>query len=346
RTAADALPLVAGLFLVLPALGAVQERLAGRSARAALRVAFLEPASWTTWYPRRLRRAGNVWDRLPRSVRRIRVGFGVLFAVALGAVAPGWTWGFQWDHSDPRTPGLMLDSALYPLGWLALPLSFACVAAVMALTAASLWTWRRLGLDDEDGGLFVGGALSRRAIWNRPALAALLAPSRSSARVEGPTAALPVEVGDLWPEGEAAPAPREVAVSLARQAAEVAAGHERNAARLRRGFDPEENVRLAKRLAALGEAVPDEPADQAQLRDLLARQLDLHRDAERQAADALARRDRVRDRLLALRDEAASPARQPEARRARLAHCLAALQDELARDTADTPTATREGASH
>lgn len=345
RTAADALPLVAGLFLVLPVLGAIQAQLAGRSAGAALRVAFLEPASWTTWYPRRLRRAGNVWDRLPRSVRRLRLGFGALFAVALGLVAPGWTWAFQWDMSDPRTPELMRDSGLFLPGWLALPLAFACVATVFALTAASLWTWRRLGLDDEDGGLFVGGSLSRRAIWNRPAIAALLAPACDAARADGPTSALPVEVGELWPESEAAPVPRDVAVALARQAAEVAAGHERNAARLRRGFDAQENARLAKRLEALGEAVPGEPADQAQLRELLARQLDLHRDAERQVTEALARRDRVRDRLLALRDEAANPVRLPEVRRVRLERCLAALQDELARDTADTPTATREGTS-
>ena len=57
--AAGALPAMAGLFLVLPAIGALDELRHGRPVGPAFRAAFLEPAFWTTWYPRRLRRADH-----------------------------------------------------------------------------------------------------------------------------------------------------------------------------------------------------------------------------------------------------------------------------------------------
>jgi hypothetical protein len=144
-----------------------------------------------------------------------------------------------------------------------------------------------------------------------------------------------------WPEADAGSVPRDEAVRIARQAAQVVAAHERQAARLQRDFDPGEATRLARRLEALGEPSPDEPPDQTQLRELLFRQFELSAEAQRRIGEARARRDRLRERLVALRDEAVRPDSRPEARRARLDACLRALQAELAADADDTPTATR-----
>ena len=343
RVLAEALPLLAAFFLVLPAGAAFHEWRHGRPPLGALRVAFLEPAFWQTWFPRPLRRASDVWDRLPPAVRGVRIAFGLVLAVVLGLVAPAWFWLLQFDHSDPRTADRLLASPLRPIASLALPATLTAVATVFVLTAATVWLGRRLGLEDEEGGLFVFGApLSRRAFWSRPAVAARLAPAGRSARTAGPTHSLPAEVAAHWPEGDGAPVTREEALRLARQAAEAVAARERDEARLRRGFDTEEAERLARRLASLGEPAPDEPPDQMQLRELLARQLELHRAAERQAAEARASRDRLRDRLVALRDEAARPAARPEAQRARLEACLSALREEVAPSGDDTATETRQ----
>ncbi len=93
--------------------------------------------------------------------------------------------------------------------------------------------------------------------------------------------------------------------------------------------------------AALGAAAANEPADRLQPRDLLSRQLDLCRGAQRQIAAERGRRDRLRQRLSALQDALGRPASAPAARRERLAACLRALREELAAPAADTPTQTR-----
>jgi hypothetical protein len=278
--------------------------------------------------------------------RRVRVAVGVLALLVLAVAVPGWFLAFQWDFTDPRTPDLLASSPLYPLALLAVPVSLGAVAAVFVLTGLTLWLGRRLGLEDEDASLFIGGApLSKRSFWNRPVIAALLAPAGPSDRPAGPTASLPDELAAHWPEGDAAPVPRDAALRVARQAAQAAAAHERHAARLERDFDPEEATRLARRLEALGEPAPDESPDQAQLRDLLSRQLELSRGARSRIAEAGARRDRLREKLVALRDEAVRPASGPQARRGRLEACLSALQAELTADADDTPTATRHGSA-
>src|SRR5258706_3607567 len=44
----------------------------GLSVGESQRVIWTEPSWWPLWYPRGLRRRGNVWDRLPAAVRRGR----------------------------------------------------------------------------------------------------------------------------------------------------------------------------------------------------------------------------------------------------------------------------------
>jgi hypothetical protein len=168
----------------------------------------------------------------------------------------------------------------------------------------------------------------------------LLAPASASSRRSG-GGSLVDRISQQWPEGEGAPAPRSEAVRLARDAEAAAVAEEQEAKRLEREIDPQEAARLEKRLAALGAAAANEPADRLQLRDLLSRQLDLCRGAQRQIAAERGRRDRLRQRLSALQDALGRPASAPAARRERLAACLRALREELAAPAADTPTQTR-----
>jgi hypothetical protein len=142
-----------------------------------LREGFGEPAAWRTWYPRRLRRRNNVWDRLPPGVRCCRLLFGVgvggvvvvvfpmLMYVAAGQGPPGWL-GFL--RGLPR--GVRLALILTPF------------AAALGLVAAFLsMSWiiparlKRRGLTQSEANRFALGApLSSPAFWSRPTIAALL----------------------------------------------------------------------------------------------------------------------------------------------------------------------------
>lgn len=132
--------------------------------------AFREPVFWTTWYPRRLRLPANVWDRLPRDVRVLRLGLPaaiialmvVIGPLALLTLGPG-------SSRMGSSPLQLLVSAV--------------VAADMAFAVVSMFLgWlipRRLvrrGLSPlEARRVAYEAALSNRAFWSRPAVAALLA---------------------------------------------------------------------------------------------------------------------------------------------------------------------------
>ena len=64
---AASLPFVAMMFVASVLL--TRE---GLDARTIARKALQQPRWWRGWYPRSLRRRGDVWDRLPRTVRRGR----------------------------------------------------------------------------------------------------------------------------------------------------------------------------------------------------------------------------------------------------------------------------------
>jgi hypothetical protein len=50
--------------------------------------ALLQPRWWRSWYPRALRRRGDVWDRLPREFRQSRIYRGLFQMCVLGLYLP------------------------------------------------------------------------------------------------------------------------------------------------------------------------------------------------------------------------------------------------------------------
>jgi len=53
-----------------------------------MRLALAQPRWWRFWYPKRLRRRGDMWDRLPPRVRLLRIQSTVVFGLLMGIVLP------------------------------------------------------------------------------------------------------------------------------------------------------------------------------------------------------------------------------------------------------------------
>ena len=58
------------------------------STRSIARLVLAQPRWWRFWYPRRFRRRGDVWDRLPSQIRQTRMQMTVVFCLLFGIVLP------------------------------------------------------------------------------------------------------------------------------------------------------------------------------------------------------------------------------------------------------------------
>jgi serine/threonine protein kinase len=78
-----AVPMV--ILAVVATIGLRSEGLDGRSIFIK---AFQQPRWWRSWYPRALRRRGDVWSRLPHELRRFRLYRGIFQIYMLGILMP------------------------------------------------------------------------------------------------------------------------------------------------------------------------------------------------------------------------------------------------------------------
>ena len=78
-----------GIVLGLAVL-IVRLRREGMDLRTIARRALEQPNWWRSWYPRSLRRAGDVWDRLPPGIRRFRMLKGMLLTYMFAVFLPVW----------------------------------------------------------------------------------------------------------------------------------------------------------------------------------------------------------------------------------------------------------------
>ncbi|MBW3670598.1 MAG: protein kinase [Acidobacteria bacterium] len=238
------------------------------------RVIWREPSWWLWWYPRSLRRTGNVWDRLPATVRYLRWSIA---AFVMNVVA-GWTIfsmvGAQYASRSPRAgygAAAMIQFTILIL----------TVIAWALFTILARRELTRKGLFEEDvNRVMMSVPPSRSGFWARPHIAAILAPA--SAGEPGRGTGSPHELlqsvlrqadelsGPLRPLGaQAAHAARQLVTSI-----EFA---DREIAELSRNLEPGEEKRLSEKIEALSKHSEDTDAN-APMRTLLEQQLDLIRE--------------------------------------------------------------------
>ena len=227
------------------------------------RVIWSEPSWWRFWYPRPLRRRNNVWDRLPRSVRRLRAVIPLVF-IALVVAAP-----------DPKKLFVFV---------IALLIAFACEFAARR-------ELKRLGITsaNELARIAFSAPPSRTRFWNQPRISAVLAPSEH--REDTTADSIHVQLqsilriaddlsGPLRPLGlDAAAAARRLLASIEQSDKQIAD--------LARNIEAGEEQRLTDKIAALADV-----EEGAAMRDLLEKQLQLIRGLTERIETARAQRNR------------------------------------------------------
>jgi hypothetical protein len=266
-----------GFFYVFATVSLRRE---GFSVAQSQSVIWREPSWWSFWYPAGLRRRGNVWGRMPATLRHFREWNSVLFLLICS------------------TPVLLVFGA----GSLnrPRPITEGTANAIMAAIGVMLVIWfilrsramrelKRRGLDSLDAfRVLLSVPPSRVSFWARPHIAAILAPA---ARAEQPRSDSPHDhlqsilrhgnelSGPLRPLGaEAAVAARQLIASIEQSDREIAD--------LMRNIDPGEDGRLAGKIEALA------GDDYAPLRMLLEKQLELIRELSVRLEEAKERRNR------------------------------------------------------
>jgi predicted Ser/Thr protein kinase len=269
--------------------------------------AFLQPTWWPTWYPRALRRPeeDGVWDRLPARIRLQRwlrlvtplAGLCGLLGLVM-FVSPRfhefrdwpilqsiWGWPPVRGGVRPFPPIGMLMGAL---GW-----TFVQLAADVLGVVNGRWL-ARFGLPEPDRRAILTAPLSRRSLWRRDAIAAILqprstdepaaarTPAEMASRIAAAAEAFTGRDADL--AQEAAAAARHLLGSIQEADSEIQ--------RLARDLDPQEHERVQARLAGLGIQLEGEPEERRRMRALFEQQLQLLGELDARLARAADRRER------------------------------------------------------
>ncbi len=263
--------------------------------REVLKVAFHHPRTWTFWYPRSLRRQGDVWDRLPPPVKRLRLAATATMVCGLGLVL-----SFMGVAAAPT------DEVREPL-FLMLVVSFfafAPVASVVGFLRSRAGRWAReqgLAPSDHARVLYLE-ATSRTSFWRRPEIARLLLPPRSAAGAAASDPRTPTEyvsaIERAVREGRgSAPGGGAEAIAAARTAAEALRVLDETRARLAADADAAEAARLRQKLEALGPESDGEADARRQLRSLLEQQLEVLEGVQARLDEHGARRAALADAL-------------------------------------------------
>jgi hypothetical protein len=245
---------------------------AGRHGLARLevaRVACWPPEWWGMWWPRALRRPGDLWARLPRPARLARVALSTFF-VAL----PGMIFTRQWLAAEGRLPAVNANP-----GWFAAAEGALVVGAAAVTVATLAWALRR-GLSVPEATRLLFGATAPSPAWSAPRIARLLTPVTRGVRP--PERDAPADhrraIDDLVPLLPADAA--DVGAAAARAARSLLGAIEecdRQLASLARDASDAELDRLTAQLTALEDASPREGDERRELRELVRHQLDVVR---------------------------------------------------------------------
>ena len=289
--------LFAGNLAFLPAIGLAWAIPTIRKFgwRDTLRAMLHPPKSWVHWWPRALRRADDIWDRLPGALRRLRnVMDGVATYLVLDisifllvATTGGGAYG-DWFFSVMRTPnGLALLGALrglLPVVWVGY--EFLRAKKLLGMSARDLTQLLKTPHLADDPG------------WSKPKFARLLGAETDARAVRAPQSpedlvrtirALTSRLvrSGVLPDDESARAAESVLAAINALEGEIS--------RLHQDLDPVEIEKLGRRLSTLASSGED-----AELRSLLEGQQAVLRRLEQRRQEKEARRDRLRDQLVSL----------------------------------------------
>lgn len=284
---------IAGLVLpVLPFL--LRRKRFGMSARQVLRMAFWPGARSFLWWPKALRPPGDVWERLPTSVRRARAWLSVWFAILGGVTVPAILAGCVAGSENPRLRSWLI------LGGMAAQITG---MLPMLVTSFARRRWkRRWSLTWFEAGKLLEEPTHGSRFWDRPSIAALLLdetamPPERATTVDGMVHALS-ELASGLPDS---------AVSIARRASDVARdlaselrGLDVRIREMAKQADPDEQNRLAQRIAALGPERDGEPDGARQMRALLQGQVDLFAEFDTRRRELESRRGLLHELLRTL----------------------------------------------
>lgn len=254
-------------------------------------VIWREPSWWLFWYPRALRRHGNVWDRLPAAIHHFRTWNGALFLISFVITALGWLSMGKFDvFSYVRDPnGFISMSAIAVALVLWCFLRFRAIYQLESSGVAPGDTFR----------VILSVPPSRAGFWSRPHIAAILAPPRpdTTRHQESPHDHMQSILrhadelsGPFRPLGaQAAVAARQLVASIDLVDREIAD--------LTRSIEAGEEERLLDKIRSLAAASGDESIP---MQTLFEKQLELIRALSARIEEAKDRRHRRTEMLRAL----------------------------------------------
>jgi len=287
--------IIAGLFVFFYLFLVTRLQRDGFSLRQSQSVIWREPAWWLWWYPRALRLRGNAWERLPATVRYLRLSIQVFVAYVFILYTfmcfmgePFIHFAFNYDEN----PGPFAMS----IGGFA-----AIVVAWALLTVRARRDLKRKGLAEADvNRVMMSIPPSRVTFWARPHIAAILAPEMrpDAVRPDSPHDHMQSILrhadelsGPFRPLGaQAAVAARQLVASIDHVDREIAD--------LVRNIEAGEEDRLVEKIKSLPAASPGD--ETAPMRTLLEKQLELIRALSARVEEAKGMRHRRVEMLRAL----------------------------------------------
>ena len=289
------------MIALLPLLGlptavslARSARRSGHSWRRILRVTFWQPKWWPFWWPRALSRPGDLWPRLPRSLRLLRIAFSIGVALQILSVlmllqgfletGPAET---RLRHAEnARVSTLSLEwlsqlrmiALLLPAGGAILVSS---IGLLLAPVAVVLWG-RGRGLNWDTATDLLFKPMSS-PFWKRPEIAGFLQglsvqggkPDRREPHAPHELLGAIAEIADQLTGPVRALG--SDALGVARRVVANLEALDRELGGLARSADPAELARLERRLAILDADRAEETEEQRRMRGLLSDQLELIR---------------------------------------------------------------------
>jgi predicted Ser/Thr protein kinase len=309
--------------------------------RPILRVGCWPPTWWGLWWPRGLRRPGDVWDCLPTSAKLARVSVSTFLVAAplLGLAA----------RRAPPEVARHLGTWEWPEVLFTAQYGLLAVTGLTVLGAALLWYRRGLSLEDATSLLF--GPTVRPNFWSRPHIAVHVPPRRPGDVLRAPIQPeTPHEyLRSISEAAESLAGPARAlgseAINAARQLLASIQALDAEIATLARDADPAEVARIEQKLVALRGTELD--ADEQEMRGLLKSQLELVHRLGSRLDEAAERRAQLIDMLKTLWLQVANlraqtaeeslEGREVTERIHRLCTAIEAHVDQQARATADSP---------